>query len=165
MTLDNASTEHFSLNQLGKTKGNTHTVAYVNIPSDMLVWVQTWIRYCKEQRGTVETLNSVLASATIAWWNKQRRKIISGDGIKLPDWQCAIKNTEYATVTDEIAFKVPVDIKKQMMKAIRNGHIYANWHKATFSACVRVAIQQHYMDNHKYILAYLKQVAWHVDTP
>lgn len=168
MTLDNASTDDFSLSQLGKNykaKQSAYVKVRASIGEDMLAWLKTWARYCRETRGTSESANSITACALQAWWNKQRRKIVAGEGIKLPDWQCArsTKSSEYALFTESVFFAVPRELRDQLLKAITNGHIYASWQKPTLAAVTRVALEAHYNENAKYVLRYLKELSWHVD--
>ena len=166
MMSDNASTDEFSLSQLGKNykaKEQAYVKVRASIGEDMLAWLKTWARYCRETRGTRESANSITACALQAWWNKQRRKIVAGEGIKLPDWQCAIRNSEYALFTESVFFAVPRELRDQLTKAITNGHIYACWQKPTLAAVTRVALEAHYNENAKYVLRYLKELSWHVD--
>ncbi len=165
---DSANTEGFYLSQLARTataKKYAYSQVRVYVAEDMLAWCKAWKRYCAEVRGTNESISTIISSAVISWWNRHRRKIVAGEGVKLPDWQCGVKNTEYALFTEPVLVLIPREVREQIQKAMRNGHVYANWRKATMAAVVRVAIEQHYRDNQKYILRYLKETSWNVDTP
>lgn len=160
MSVDKPNTTAFSLSQLGSNKKKLQ-LTQVYITEDMYEWCKVWARYCKEQRGTTETPAGILNQATQSWWTNNRRKIINGDGIKLPDWQCN-KRTP-GVFTKPVMTYLPREVHTAIKKALQNGHIYANWQKATLTAVIRTAIQQHYAENNKHILYYLKNSSWDVE--
>lgn len=133
------------------------------LSDDLIQYIEAWIRYQEEKRGVREGLSTVVTHAVVAWWRLSKKKLSKGKGVKLPDWQCKIIHTEYAKRTGLVHFHLPREVHTEITTAIKNGHIYANWNKATMSAIARIALQIHHSDNHKHLLKFMKENKWHVD--
>lgn len=133
------------------------------VPEDLIQYVKAWLRYQQEMRGIRDGVGTILGQSVVSWWRVNKRKLVKGKGIKLPDWQCKIIHSEYATHMEQIFFYLPTEVHAELMTAIKNGHIYANWHKATLAAVSRVALQAHHAEHSKFLIRYMKENKWRVD--